>query len=260
MGRTEVRRGHRLDSSSGSEVALAIEGRLPPFGRGSSSPSITIVNCDRSPPPAADTERSPDTPGASGRSLPLRPLHAPSVCFLPGPPVSRPPREASKRKNAKLAGPCRWLSPLCVLLRSGLLPSAATAVPLCMEQKGAAAPPGGIPLSKSHPEPAARSRPPGGDGGGLWCSQPCPWKGPEAGIEEQPGEEQQELGSVLVEMREIRERGMAAAPDPRWAPSALPKHGPSHGGSSTSPQCCSGMLFLVEGAEGPAASINIYGG
>ncbi|XP_058690251.1 dystrobrevin beta isoform X7 [Poecile atricapillus] len=151
----QVRRGHRLDSSSGSEVALAIEGRLPPFGRGSSSPSITIVNCDRSPPPAAGTERSPDTPGASGRSLPLRPLHAPSVCFLPGPSVSRPPREASKRKNAKLAGPCRWLSPLCVLLHPGLLPSAAAPVPLCMEQKGAAAPPGGIPLSKSHPEPAA---------------------------------------------------------------------------------------------------------
>ncbi|XP_037988011.1 dystrobrevin beta isoform X2 [Motacilla alba alba] len=42
MARTEARRGRRLDSSSGSEVSLAIEGRLP-LRRGSSSPSITIV-------------------------------------------------------------------------------------------------------------------------------------------------------------------------------------------------------------------------
>lgn len=33
MGRTEVRRGCRLDSDSGSEVALALEGRLPPGKR-----------------------------------------------------------------------------------------------------------------------------------------------------------------------------------------------------------------------------------
>lgn len=57
--------------------------------------------------------------------------------------------------------------------------------------------------------------------------------------------------------------GDGSCPRPTLGSVAAPKTWPlvpAMGSSSTSSPWCSGMLFLEEGAEGPGASMNVYGG